>query len=96
MGPKSTFQSDLRREFASTLLPTLWGPWGVLRDITISEVHYRGDSAGLNTGRAAGRSEPVRKGDGFGLEASRGSRALGTERGAGGRTPAVRKLEGCR
>lgn len=38
-------------------LPTLWGPWGVPREITISEGHYRGDSAGLNTGRAVGRSE---------------------------------------
>lgn len=82
MGPKSTFQSDLRWEFASTLLPTLWGPWGVLREIIDLRSSLPWRLSRTKHGEGGGeKSEWMRKGDGFSLEVSRGYRALGSRGG---------------
>lgn len=95
MGPKSTFQSDPRWEFASTLLPTLWGPWGVLREIINLRSSLLWRLSRTKHGEGGGeKSEWMRKGDGFSLEASRGYRALGTRGGRRQEDPAVQKLDG--
>lgn len=85
MGPQSTFQ------FAPTPSYTLGALGSPPRN------HHLRRSLPWRLSRTKhGEGGGEVRADGFHLEASRGSRALGTEVGAGGKAPAVRKLEGFR